>query len=153
VLRNEPDAPDDLRERSLVLAGRILEIAGVAPAGSGLGLARGALADGRAWHKFQAIAEAQGGLRIPPSAPYRHEVTALRAGTLRSIDSRRLSRIAKLAGAPRSPSAGIDLHVRLGAAIQPGTPLYTIHADAPGELDYALDYARSQADAIFVEDR
>ena len=151
VLRNAADAPRDLRERSLRIAGRILEIAGIAAPGAGASLARTALDDGRAWHKLQAIAEAQGGLRTPCVARYRHEVTAAHGGVVFGIDNRRLSRIAKLAGAPATQTAGIDLHVRVSSPVAPGEPLYTIHADAPGELAYALEYARRQADVIAID--
>jgi len=142
------DAPRDLRERSLRIAGRILEIAGIAAPGAGASLARTALDDGRAWHKLQAIAEAQGGLRTPCVARYRHEVTAAHGGVVFGIDNRRLSRIAKLAGAPQAPAAGLDLHVQLGATVEKGQPLYSIHAQSRGELQYALDYATAQHDVI-----
>ena len=52
-------------------------------------------------------------------------------------------RVAKLAGAPRAPSAGLVFHVPVGTAVEVGQPLYTLHAEAPGELDYALAYAIS----------
>ena len=47
---------------------------------------------------------------------------------------------AKLAGAPSSPSAGIELHAKLGDRVQRGMPLFTLHAQAPGELAYAKRY-------------
>jgi thymidine phosphorylase len=121
-----------------------------APPGTGTALARSALSDGRAWRKFQAIAEAQGGLRELKVAPRRHAVEATVAGTVASIDSRRLSRVAKLAGAPNDAVAGVDLHVRIGAHVNAGQPLYTLHAQSPGELEYALDYAHAQPDIIAV---
>ena len=68
VLQNDPEAPVDLRERALVLAGRVLEFDPAVAAGQGLPLARAILKDGRAWTKFQAICAAQGGLRQPPRA-------------------------------------------------------------------------------------
>ncbi|HEX6833493.1 MAG TPA: thymidine phosphorylase family protein [Rudaea sp.] len=148
VLRNEAHAPDDLREHALALAARLLESAGVAGPGEGIVLARHALADGSAWRKFEAIADAQGGLRMPGVAAYRHSIAVPRAGIVTAIDCRRLSRIAKLAGAPRAPVAGLDLHVRLGARVDAGQPLYTLHADSPGELAYALAYAEHQDDVI-----
>lgn len=151
VLRNATDAPDDLRERSLRIAGRILEAAGVAAAGAGIALAQAALADGRAWNKLQAIAEAQGGMRTPRAARHRHDVTAAHGGVVFGIDNRRLSRIAKLAGAPVTQAAGVDLHVHVASTVAAGQPLYTIHADAPGELAYALEYARRQADVIAID--
>ena len=151
VLSNGADAPRDLRERSLRIAGRLLEIAGVAAIGAGAELARAALDDGRAWRKLQAIADAQGGMRTPRVALHRHVVSASHGGVVFGIDNRRLSRIAKLAGAPATQAAGIDLHVRVSARVAPGEPLYTIHADAPGELAYALEYARRQADVIAID--
>ncbi|HEX5574542.1 MAG TPA: thymidine phosphorylase family protein, partial [Gemmatimonadales bacterium] len=66
VLQGNPEAPRDLRERSLLLAGHILEFSGTVSAGGGQALAREILGDGRAWAKFQAICRAQGGMREPP---------------------------------------------------------------------------------------
>ena len=150
VLRNEAGAPTDLRERAITLAGRLLELAQVAPTNAGAALASAALTDGRAWRKFQAIAQAQGGLREPPVAPDRHVVAAVASGIVLGVDNRRLARIAKLAGAPQAPAAGIDLHVMLGTAVEKGQPLYTIHAQSQGELQYSLGYAQKQPDAICI---
>jgi thymidine phosphorylase len=44
------------------------------------------------------------------------------------------------------------LHVRCGSDVGDGQPLYTIHAESPGELAYALDYARKQPDIIVIAD-
>jgi thymidine phosphorylase len=87
--------------------------------------------DGRAWQKFQAICEAQGGLRTPPVAAYRQPVLARHSGTVIAIDNRRLARIAKLAGAPSAACAGIDMHVQPGAVVTRGQPLFTLHAATP----------------------
>lgn len=150
VLRGEAGAPADLRQRSLSLAGQILEFGGAALPGAGAGLAQDVLADGRAWAKFQQICEAQGGLRQLPVAPHRVDVVAHRSGAVLAIDNRRLARIAKLAGAPQAACAGIDLHVRCGDFVGRGEPLFTLHAASPGELAYAMDYAADQPDAIHV---
>jgi len=150
VLQRAPDAPPDLRERALRLAGEILELSGRSPAGGGVSDARAILDDGRAWSKFQAICEAQGGMRVPPEAPYRQVVRALRAGQVIRMDNRRLARIAKLAGAPASPAAGLELAVAVGTRVERGQPLFTIHAQAPGELEYALDYLAGRPDVIEV---
>jgi thymidine phosphorylase len=64
------------------------------------------------------------------------------------IDNRRLARIAKLAGAPHSPAAGLELHAAVGVPVERGQPLYTIHAESPGELAYALDYVRSRPEIV-----
>lgn len=151
VLRNDTDAPVDLRERALLLAGHVLEMGGKAQ--DGLALARQVLADGRAWLQFQRICEAQGGLRKVPTAPLAHLVTAARTGFVSAIDNRVLARIAKLAGAPQSPTAGVDLHVHLDDFVQAGQPLFSIHADAPGELRYARAFQETQPDVVRLEEQ
>lgn len=150
VLRQQAEAPPDLQQRALLLAGELLEFGGVAAPGRGELHAREVLASGRGWAKFQEICEAQGGLRMPPVAPHRMDVTAVRSGLVTAIDNRRLARIAKLAGAPLAACAGVDLHVRCGDFVERGEPLFTLHAESPGELAYALDYATQQSDIIHV---
>lgn len=152
VLQGKSDAPHDLKNRAIQLAGRILEQGGRAKAGAGIALAQLTLDGGEAWRKFQAICESQGGLVDPPEAAYRYELVADQAGEVASFDNRRLARVAKLAGAPQAPAAGLEIHVRLGDEVDAGSPLLTLHAQAQGELDYALDYLRSNADLIEILD-
>ncbi|MEO6339668.1 MAG: thymidine phosphorylase family protein [Caulobacteraceae bacterium] len=151
VLQNQPGAPQDLKRRACLLAGAALELAGHSAAGHGEAAARAALEDGRAWAKFQRICEAQGGMRTPPRAPLKRDWTAAASGRLEHINNRKLGRLAKLAGAPDDKAAGVEMHVRLGQNVAAGQPLLTIHADAPGELDYAVEYALANADMFEIE--
>ena len=150
VLRLEPGAPMDLRERALSLAGALLELAGKVPHGQGKDEAARALNDGRAWAKFQRICAAQGGMREPVIASHRQCLTAPRAGTVTAIDNRRIARLAKLAGAPEDKAAGLELHVRIGDRLNSGDPLCTVHAEAEGELAYAMSYAAANADLFGI---
>jgi thymidine phosphorylase len=109
------------------------------------------LVDGRAWRKFQAICEAQGGMREPPRSSISHVVEATVDAAVRGFDNRRLSRLAKLVGAPTDRAAGIELHVRSGESVARGQPLFTLHAEAPGELAYALDYLARQTGLVILE--
>jgi len=153
VLQGASKAPTDLRDRAVRLAGAVLELAGAASVGSGGTAARAALDDGRAWRKFQAICDAQGGLRDPPVSALSHVVTAPNAAVVAGFDNRRLARVAKLAGAPTARAAGLELHVRTGARVVSGEPLFTIHAETRGELAYARDYLASQSDVVILEQR
>jgi thymidine phosphorylase len=152
VLRRCDHAPADLRDRSLALAGVVLEIGGVATIGSGRARAQEALETGAALRKFEAICAAQGGMREPAIAPLTHIVRATRRGRISGIDNRRLARLAKLAGAPRAASAGVELHARLGAAVDRDEPLITIFAETPGELDYARGYLAANPQVIDLEE-
>ena len=77
-------------------------------------------------------------------------VTAGIAGRLTAIDNRRIARIAKLAGAPRQKLAGLRLLARVGDRIDPGRPLFEIHAETLGELEYARSYAEAQTGIVTV---
>ena len=150
VLRGDASAPADLRDRASYLAGELLELAGQVPEHRGEAEARAILSDGRALNKFMAICEAQGGFTEPPVAALRHEIIAPLAGNVRDIDNREIARVAKLAGAPSAKAAGVDMHVKLGDSVEKGQPLFSIHAEAPGELEYALAYAAANTDMIEV---
>ena len=151
VLRGEPDAPADLRERAALVAGAVLEMGGVVAEGAGVQRALDTLDSGQAWDKFQRICQAQGGLREPPQAAHVKPLRAGHAGRVIHIDNRKLSRLAKLARAPDRPAAGVHLQVRLGDELAAGQPLLFLHAQTPGELGYALDYARDAGDIIRIE--
>jgi thymidine phosphorylase len=153
VLQSSTDAPKDLEARACVLAGHLLEIGGKAKAGEGEALARSTLQDGRAWKKFQAICEAQGGMRTPPIAQYTHTIVSSRRRLIAGADNRKLARIAKLAGAPQAHAAGLVLHVKMGQTVEVGQPLVTIHSQTPGELAYALEYARQNHVFMTVEEQ
>ncbi len=115
VLERMPDAPADLRERALELAGLVLEMAGRAAMGSGQAMAREVLDDGRALAKFISICDAQGAFGFRPGRRMPVVVAPAR-GMVQAIDTRLLARVAKLAGAPRDPSG------RGHAARAPGGP-------------------------------
>jgi thymidine phosphorylase len=151
VLRNAAGAPDDLRQRAVSLAGALLELTGAAADGKGSEMAERAVRDGRAWRKLQAICQAQGGLREPPRALHTQPVLAPREGRVASIDNRVLARIAKLAGAPSAKASGVELHVAVGQQVGRGEALYTIHAEARGELAYALDYVAVHQDVMLMD--
>lgn len=150
VLQGLPGAPDDLRQRAVMLAGAVLEMGGKAASGEGGGLARSVLDSGAAWAKFQAICQAQGGMREPPVAAFTHVIRALHSGEIIAVDNRGVALLAKLAGAPLAAAAGVSFHARLGTEVSAGQPLFTLHAESPGALAYAMAYAQSQEHLVTI---
>ncbi len=151
VLRRDADAPDDLRRRAVALAGVLLELGGAASSDAGEQAAAAALAEGRAWAKFQAICDAQGGMRAPPRSAYQHPILADHGGIIAAIDNRRLAKAAKLAGAPDAKAAGLELHGFLGQRVDVSEPLFTLHAETQGEMDYALEYLENHPPIFEIE--
>jgi len=143
VLRNDPDAPQDLRQKSIRLAGRVLEFDPDVRGGHGYSIARDILDSGRALTKMQAIIDAQGAREnsIPP-APLMHDVICKQDGVVTGIDNLQINRIARMAGAPMDKAAGIDLLKKLGDPVTVGEPLYTIHAEFRADYNFALNLAR-----------
>jgi len=151
VLRGQADAPADLRDKSVALAGHVLELSGNVRHGEGALVAERTLRDGVALKKFMAICQAQGGFREPATAPHRAPIVAPRTGMVGAIDNRLLARVAKLAGAPHDACAGLDLHVKLGQRVEAGQALFTIHADSPGELGYARTFVDGGPEIVGIE--
>lgn len=151
VLKNEENAPADLKDRVLLLAGKLLELSGKVASGAGSKTARQLLESGKAYEKFLAICNAQGRFTKPVLAIYKVEIKAEKSGVLQRIDNRKIAKLAKLAGAPQSKSAGILLNVHLNDEIEKGQLLYTLFAESKGELNYALEYYESHDDIIKIE--
>jgi thymidine phosphorylase len=150
VLQNEPSESVVLRDRACALAGALLELGGVAREREGAAVALKTVKDGRAWAKFQRICEAQGGMRVPTIAKYQHPLLAGIPGRITSIDNRKIARLGKLAGAPEAQAAGVELYVQLDQRVRADEPLCSVHAETPGELRYALDYASANQRIIEV---
>lgn len=152
VLTRDKNAPQDLRERALLLAGHILEFSpDIKKSGQGLKIATEILDSGKALAKFEAICKAQGGMREIPTAPFVHTIESTKSGMILNIDNRHIAKVAKLAGAPNSKAAGVELLTPLHTIINRSQPLFTIHAATKGELDYALDFVKQGHDIFQIE--
>ena len=142
VLRNEAFAPVDLRERAILLAGRVLDFDPALRGGSGEARARELLASGQALDAMQRIIVAQGPQteRYEPGHLHR-EIVADMDGCVGAIDCHLIARIARLAGAPMDKRAGVDLLRKVGDPVRRGEPLYRIHAETDAGLSFASDLA------------
>lgn len=138
VLENNPKAPEDLRQKSLVLAGRIIEFDPDVRGGSGYAIARDILDSGRALEKMNDIIRAQGA-RSFDFTPGMHslEVKASRTGTVTAIDNLHMAKIARMAGAPIDKKAGVDLIRKTGDAVSKGEGIYRIHAEFISDFEFA----------------
>lgn len=148
VLRRDPSAPVDLREKSLYLAARLLEIIGaVAPSG-GYRAAQQALDSGAAEKTFNRILTAQGVRDFPPEARYRTTITALTDGHIHEIDCWEIARVAKQAGAPAHESAGVRLLRTVGDVVAKGEPIFEIHSQSKTQLEFGRTYAETHPEII-----
>ena len=150
VLSNEENAPQDLRDHALMLAGEVLEFSPKVKKGEGKILAAEILNSGQALEKFQAICEAQGGMKEIMQAKFVQHSLAQKDGIVSEIDNRRIALIAKLAGAPFDKTAGVDLFIKLGDKIKKNEEIFAIHSNSAKTLQVALNYFSENLDIIQI---
>jgi len=141
VLENDPRAPVDLRQKSLRLAGRLIECDPDVRGGDGFAIARDILDSGRALTKMNAIIAAQGSRNFDHNrlvlGALSFEICSPADGVVVGIDNLQLSRIARLAGAPKVKNAGVDLQYKLGDSVAAGAVLYRVHAGYASDMEFA----------------
>lgn len=144
VLRNREDAPQDLREKSLFLAGRILEFDPKLRGGQGYHVAKEILTSGRALEALNHIIYAQGKAPQARLGSLTREITTLKGGIIRSIDNQKINHIGVLAGANQYAGAGLDLLKKVGDKVEAGEALYIIHST--NSNDFALANSAVESD-------
>lgn len=141
VLENDADAPVDLREKSLRLAGRVIEFDPDVRGGNGYALARDILESGRAAKRMGEIIDSQGRREPVPVGALSFDVKSESDGMVTEIDNLHLARLARLAGAPMDKGAGVDLFKKLGDEVARGEVLYRVYAEFPPDLRFAREQA------------
>lgn len=140
VLQNKPDAPKDLLQKSLFIAGEALELAGKAKPGQGYALASEILKSGKAYRKFQQMIDAQGRKNIPlKPGKFTMDIKASRSGTVKAINNKLISRYARMAGAPLNMGAGIYVHAFIGDKVAKGQKLFTLYAENNERLENSVE--------------
>lgn len=142
VLSGDKRGPSDLRKKSVMMAGHLLEIGGKAKKGNGKKLAEEILASGKAYDKFIQIINSQGRKHVSPSTiplgKHIFDIRSSKKGVVKRISNKRISRIARVAGAPMDSGAGVYLVKVAGDKVKKGDTLFTIHAESKFKLHYAI---------------
>jgi pyrimidine-nucleoside phosphorylase len=159
--------PPDLERLSVLLAARMLVLAGIAASQEAAEeCVRGTLASGAGVEAFRRIIEHQGGdprvvddYQRLPHAPDEHRLTASRAGTITRLDAEAIGRAAVALGAGRGklddvvdPAVGITVVAPPGATVAAGeTVLLLAHRGGRGldEATALLDEAIGIGDGPF----
>jgi len=142
VLRNDPSAPRDLREKSLILAGQLLELVCECKKGEGLKKAREILESGKALAKMNEIIAAQGKQVRPELGKHRYPVHSARSGRIIEIDNDTIAKVARIAGAPADKGAGLYLAKKINDKVKKRDLLYAVYAESEFKLGLAKEFLR-----------
>nr|VDS10971.1 AMP phosphorylase [uncultured bacterium] len=145
VLANAPDAPADLREKSLYMAGILLELGGKAMSGFGYRKAKKILKKGQALEQMNKIIDAQGRKRLPKNASLIYKVKSGKEGKVSYINNKAISRLARVAGAPLDAAAGIYLRKKLGDTVKKNEVLYEIHSNNADRAEFSKDMSKKES--------
>lgn len=144
VLHRDPAAPRDLREKSLLLAGRLIEYDPALRGGAGQARARELLDSGAALAQMERIIAAQGASTSRATlGGLTSDVVAPHDGVVSGIDCLRINQIARNAGAPIDAGAGLRIFKKIGDRVDQGEPLYRIHANDVTGFDLATAKAHA----------
>ncbi|MFV2014564.1 MAG: AMP phosphorylase [Candidatus Heimdallarchaeota archaeon] len=138
-----------VKEKSVELAGILLEIANLCPLGKGSVLAEEYLTSGKALKKFKEIIEIQGGDKNISSesivmGEYFEDIPAPKDGYISRIDNKMIKNVCTAAGAPRDKVAGVVLHSKVGEFVHEGEKLFTIYSNSDAKLSSAIQTATTQ---------
>jgi len=156
--------PADVEELSVLLAARMLVVAGVeAGQPAAETRVRAALASGAGLAKLGEIIDHQGGdphvlddYRLLPSAPDRHEVDATADGFVAGLAAEAIGRAAVALGAGRTRlddeidhGVGIEVRMPVGSEVRAGEPVLVLHHRRGRGLVEALSLVQQ---AVRIED-
>ncbi|MBI2031470.1 MAG: thymidine phosphorylase [Candidatus Levybacteria bacterium] len=156
ILQQKPDRPLDLEEKSINLAGHLLELCLSDSSdetkenvrknyGDTFSWARKILENGLAFLKMQGIIKAQGGNSEIDSEDLKpgkfvYHVKANKNGIVKNISIKNLTIVAKLLGAPKEKGAGVFLDKKIGEKADKDDVICTLYSEKVYNLKEGKKY-------------
>jgi putative thymidine phosphorylase len=145
IFRRDKERPFDLENKSLFLAGQLLEMTGKAKRGGGMQLAKQILDSGKAFEKFKEIIKAQNGnINRAKFGKFKKDIIMKNSRRIKDIDNKKITLLARIAGSPMDKSAGLYLYKHEGDKLEKGDKLLTIYTESKSRLKEAISFYNSQ---------
>ncbi len=139
VLRDDPIAPQDLKQKALEMAAILLSMAGVRKSKK---VAKEILESGKALKKMKEIIKAQGRVKKVLLGEHSYTVRSSKNGVVKKINNKIISKIATVAGAPQDKGAGLYLEKHVKDKVKKGSVLYIVYAENKFKLGLAKEFIR-----------
>ena len=141
VLDPKEVGPRDLEEKSVFLAGHLLEMTKKAKKGHGKIMAQEILDSGRAMNKFNEIIKAQkGNLKNISPGKYWKNLESTKSGKISKIKNKEINSLARIAGCPLDKKAGLYLYFHVGDKVKKTEKILTIYAESSMRLKEAIKH-------------
>ncbi|MFI3241793.1 MAG: thymidine phosphorylase [Alphaproteobacteria bacterium] len=134
ILKNQEDAPDDLREKSLFLAGKILEFDPKLRGGQGFLVAKEILESGRALDQFNKIISSQGRAEKPELGFLSYDFVSPQNGVVKAIDVGAINYLGVVTGANRNKLSGVEMFKKIGDEVEAGDVLFRVYSNTQSDF-------------------
>lgn len=141
ILDPNQQGPKDLEQKSLFLAGELLEMTKKTKKGNGIKMAQEILSSGKAFEKFKQIIKAQGGsLKEIKPAKFKKDILSKKSGKIFEIDNKKINSLARVAGCPTDKFAGLYIYHNLKEKIKKREKIITIYSESKPRLRQAIKF-------------
>jgi len=145
ILNPSETGPKDLEEKSVFLAGQLLEMTRKAKPSCGKELALGILKSGKAFEKFIEIIKAQkGNLKHLELGKFKKDIVVKRNCKISEIDNKKINLLARIAGCPIDKSSGLYFHAHVNSKLKKSDKILTIYSESKPRLNEAVSYYKKQ---------
>ena len=136
LLERKTFSLEDLKEKSVLMAGIILEMSGFK---NGKEKALEILESGDAYDKFKEIVKAQKGkVREIKLSKIKYDFKSSKNGKVVSIDNKMINQVCRILGCPRDKESGMYLDVKVGNKVINGQILFSVYAKNRKKLKESL---------------
>jgi AMP phosphorylase len=144
VLQQTENRPLDLEKKSIVLAGKLLELCNKAKKGQGYNMAKEVLTSGKAWKTMQKIIAAQGGNSALKAndvtlGAIKFYVNSNKSGKITFINNKVINDICRILGAPNEKFAGIYMNKMLNETVKKDERIFTLYASNQERMTLAKE--------------
>lgn len=145
VLKNSPNLPEDLKEKSLFLSAELMKLCKIKNARK---KAEKILSSGKAYEKFKEIINAQNGkkdfdkrINSLKLARYKKIIKAKQSGRITEISNEGMNSLCRILGTPETISAGAYLHKHVGK-IKKAEPILTLYSESRTKMKEATKFLK-----------
>jgi AMP phosphorylase len=143
VLKNFPEAPKDLRDKSLFLSSELMKLCGIKNSRK---KAEEILSTGKAYEKFKEIVNEQNQTNdferrtsLLKPAKIKKLISAGKTGKIVRISNKDINSLCRILGTPETISAGVYFHKHIGP-VKKGDRLITLYSESKSKMKDALNF-------------